>query len=414
MVSSILLLLLTTAFASYASAGRVLVGFRTVCEAEAEAIKELGSVSWDPEHPSAKSDGQLGLGKSHSNTPGLWSGAIAANQGGDWFCYTTAEDSMIKRAVKVWINPLEEEGKSLYPYDEARIQEVLAGAGAAKPATTLRLGRIMDGEELLIPAASLPQPDDKTGGKLLLKTFCFPSMREMKAHMKKNGVPEVADYDDVNTFANQAKYRAVDQTSKQSSDDDEDEGEAAAAAAAAAAPARMLRFMPRDPETLNKMRGAARAPAATGAPSPGTYVLAPGYTITMFKNPASKSFPALKVDVCPARQAAGRRPSTGGARTPQSPSTAKNALTGGATKLANTQLQPQQQQKGLLKSTAGANTAQAANLANPALGTKTQQQQQQQQQKDLAKSSAGARAAPAAKAPVNAAPANGLRPAVRS
>lgn len=175
MISSALLLL-TTAFASYASASnpRVLVGFRTVCRQEAEAINSLGCVYWDPDHPSAKWDGQLGIGKSHSNVAGLWSGPITGNAE-DWFCYTTADESRIKKATKIWINPIEQpaKGQLSYPYNEAMIQSVLKGAGAKKPEMALRLGRIDDGEELLIPAAALPGPSDSKGGPLKLETWCF-------------------------------------------------------------------------------------------------------------------------------------------------------------------------------------------------------------------------------------------------
>lgn len=309
-----LILLLTTVLATYASAKPILVGFRTVCEAEKKVIDEKGWVIWDEEHESANWNGQLGIGKSHSNRHGLWQGRDAGNIGGDYWCYTTAEDSKIRKINKVWINALEQpaQGQTFYPYNEDKIQEMLSDVGVRKPKLALRLGRCGNGEEVLIPAAALPGPDDEDGGLLKLRTYCFNTEEEMRRHMRRRGLPETADYDSA-TFTSE-RYKSVSQVTEQATID-EGEGEAAAG------PARLLRFMPRDSgKTTAKGSGKQGTTASHSASSSSdTLQLAKGYTITLKKDPNSKKFPNPKVDECPATSgkkpkvsASSKNPNTGG------------------------------------------------------------------------------------------------------
>lgn len=293
MVSSVLLL--TAAFASYASAARVLLGFRTVCQAEAEAINSRGWVYWDPSHPSAKYRGMLGTGKSHSNKVGLWEGNAAGNIGGDWFCYTTGEDSLVKsKVVKIWINPIEKPkaSESTYPFDETKIQSILRGAGAKKPDQTLRLGQIDNGEELLIPAASLPGPTDEDGGLLDLETYCFATKEAMFAHMKANGITATeADYDSA-TFTSKY-YKIVDQKKRDTIGEEESERERETEAASG----RVLRFMPR-----------------VAQKDPNVLELAKGYTITLKVDPKGYKFPAPKAEECPVKPTLGKKPKVVGGK----------------------------------------------------------------------------------------------------
>lgn len=319
MVSTTLLLLLTSFFASFASAKPVLIGFRTVCEAEYKAIKEEGSLFWDPDHKSAKWAGQLGIGKSLSNVAGLWSGAIAGNVGGDYFTYTTAEDSRIQSLLKIWINPIAQpaQGQDSYPYDEATIQSVLKRADAPEPDQTLRLGVVGDGEELLIPAAVLPGPNDKNtdnkGGLLKLKTHCFKTIKDMQKHMKDNGIPMEANYDSA-VFTSK-RYKVVNQNTKQAIIDKRE-------SEVVPGPKRLLRFMPRDLKTsktarVNGMQGT----RASGSSFSDKLVLARGYTITLKKNMKAFAFPAPKRNACPLDQTLGRNPSSGATNLPQTPRT---------------------------------------------------------------------------------------------
>ncbi|KLU81569.1 hypothetical protein MAPG_00654 [Magnaporthiopsis poae ATCC 64411] len=283
------------------------------------------------QHPSAKWDGQLGKGKSHSNVAGTWSGPIAGNVGGDWYCYTPAEDSKLNNAVKIWINPIKERaaGQSSYPYDEDKIQTILRDEGVKKPETALRLGQIGSDEELLIPAASLPGPDDQDGGRLLLQTFCFAAKEEMLAHMAANGITATeANYEDA--IFTSHKYGVTDQTRKRATID-EGEGEAVAR------PARLLRFMRRDPKggakqvtttptgngrqgtmtpngnrrqgtTTPNSNGKQGTTASGSSPSSDTLPLAEGYTITLKKDPKAKRFPARQPDTCLTGLAFGPKP----------------------------------------------------------------------------------------------------------
>lgn len=334
MVSCVLLL--TTALATYASA--VLVGVRTVCETEKDEIEKVGSVFKDDKHWSAKLPSMMGAGKSHSNKDVKWEGFIAGNNFDDWFCYTTGDAEKIRKAPKAWINPNTQpaEGEMSYPYDDAKIQDLLRKKGFKHPEKVLRMGLIDmgpedSGQELLIPNAQLPKKNDKTGGPLKLKTYCFRTKAEMYAHMEKNEdvTAYEADYDS-DIFANEDRYRVVDQTKKRATiDEGEGEGEAAAG------PARLLRFMPRELKKTTK--GSGKQGTTASGSSSKTPQLAPGYIITLQRDPKSKKFPKPKVE-CPATSGenpkvipSSKKPNTGGKKKPNTGGK-KKSNTGGKKK----------------------------------------------------------------------------------
>lgn len=301
-----LILLLTTALATYASAKPILLGFRTVCKAEKKVIDKKGFVVWDEGHVSHKWNGQLGLGKAHSNKHGLWKGKDAGNSaiGGDYWCYTTAEESKIREASKIWINPLEDPppDQFLYPYDEGKIQELLLDAGVEEPESAIRMGRCGKGEEVLIPAAALPGPDDTDGGPLQLRTYCFKKEADMWAHMRRHGITErKADYDS-DIFTSEAYHSVGQVVERVTIDEGEDKGEAAAG------PARPLRFMPRGSKKTTKGSGKQGTTTSGSSSSSDTLQLAKGYTITLKKDPNAKSFPNPQVDTCPTEPTNGKKP----------------------------------------------------------------------------------------------------------
>lgn len=329
MVSCVLLL--TTALAAYASA--TLVGVRTVCEKEKDEIKKVGSVFKDDKHWSAKLPSMLGAGKSHSNKDVQWEGLIAGNNFDDWFCYTTGDAEKIRKATKAWINPNMQppEGETSYPYDEAKIQDLLRKKGFKHPEKALRMGLVNNGHELLIPNAQLPDKNDKTGGPLKLRTYCFRTKQEMYAHMQKNKDVTAMDADYFSDiFANEEHYRVVDQTKKRATiDEGEGEGEAAAG------PTRPLRFMPRNSKKTTK--GSGRQGTTASGFSSNTPQLAPGYIITLQRDPNSKKFPNPKVE-CPANSgekpkviASGKKSNTGGKKKPNTGGK-KKSNTGGKKK----------------------------------------------------------------------------------
>ncbi|EKD13119.1 uncharacterized protein L3040_002919 [Drepanopeziza brunnea f. sp. 'multigermtubi'] len=169
--------------AQAAGEGRKTIAYRTVSQAEAEAINQRNKPSRDESYDAVlKVIGQLGSGFYTTNKPSSWE-----VEPGKWYCVIEAPHEKIENYPKIWIPEYWERPVSgefdeyidLWERDESVLLEYIA-TKTSKPKKALRFSYVAWWHETLlqmvIPTITLES------NELDLWAKCFPTTKELEEY----------------------------------------------------------------------------------------------------------------------------------------------------------------------------------------------------------------------------------------
>ncbi|KAI5920265.1 hypothetical protein F4810DRAFT_723585 [Camillea tinctor] len=150
-------------------AQNVIIGYRTVAQAQAERYNQAGTLTDDGNQIGT----QIGAGVYTTPNAGGWPGS--ANS---WYCVITAQDTALNNVVKVKI-PESFQGKKLWFAGDSAIDGYIKSvAPSADPKKTMRISKI-DGMGSSLQMVVPPGLLNSNGGGLGITTSCKQSLDDI-------------------------------------------------------------------------------------------------------------------------------------------------------------------------------------------------------------------------------------------